>query len=105
MLLFGAVHIMLLVGGATLSGSMYVLNGKTVRLLQAAGQTISLVRAKFANDAQPNTPYYVVICVGAVKDWNVAVNVVRAPGTATIVRYGSGGAWLTVEEARAELGI
>jgi len=102
---FGAMHILLLENGATLAGSKYVFNGKTIRLLHAAGQALSLVKSNFEHEPQPQIVDYIVICVGATNDGNIIANIVRGQAPQTIVRPGLVGDWLTEVEARLVLGI
>ncbi len=91
--------------GGVLEGSIYVINGKRIRLVHGAGELLSSVKSRFSGEPPPPVGLDFVICVGAIDDGGAPVNVVRDQGQANIIRGGISGEWLTLEQARQQLGI
>lgn len=101
----GASHLLLMANGAVLEGSIYVINGKRIRLVHGAGELLSSVKSRFLGEPPPPVGLDFVICVGAIDDGGAPVNVVREQGQANIIRGGISGEWLTLEQSRQQLGI
>ena len=102
----GAMHLRLISKGAVLEIPRFVLSGKRIRLVQGAGQVLSLVKNRFAEESAPPIADEVVICAGAADDGGVPAHLVRGAASPSIVRSsGLSAKWLTSEMAVAELGI
>lgn len=101
----GAYHLLLMANRAVLEGSIYVINGKRIRLVHGAGELLSSVKSRFSEEPPPPVELDLVICVGAIDDGGAPVNVVREQGQANIIRGGISGEWSTLEQARQHLGI
>ncbi|MCP1913345.1 hypothetical protein J2R96_005825 [Bradyrhizobium elkanii] len=98
-------HVLLTQANATREGAWYRLNDKTIRVVQGGGQSLSTVRERYDEPTALASPD-IVICAGAV-DLNLPAKVIPAGAGASMVRPAKGGGskWLTLEQARAELGI
>jgi len=102
----GAIHLRLLAKGATLDEPRFVLGVDRLRVVQGAGQALSLVQKLFAGETPPSQPDQFVICAGAADDGGVPAHLVRGGSPPSVVRASGGGArWLTSEMAIAQLGI
>jgi hypothetical protein len=98
-------HVLLTQANATREGAWFRLNDKTIRVVQGGGQSLSTVRERYDEPTALASPD-IVICAGAV-DLSLPATVVPAGAGASMVRPAKGGSakWLTLEQARAELGI
>jgi hypothetical protein len=96
-------HVLLTLAGATRNGSIYTLNGATVRIVHGAGQTLESVRERY-KEPPSLAPADVIICAGA-QAIGIPATVIATGAGASIVKPAPGGCsrWLTLEEARAEL--
>jgi hypothetical protein len=98
-------HHLLINAAADPEGAWYKLGGKTIRIVQGAGQALNSVRERY-REPPALTPADIVVCAGAA-DWAVPGHIIGTPVGASIVRpkAGGGSQWMTITEARAELGI
>jgi hypothetical protein len=81
----------------------YELNGLAIRVVNGAGTVLSSIRSKFVEPPSALAPNFVV-AVGAV-DLGVPANVIRSGRVHDIVRPDTGGRWVDLNSALAELGI
>jgi hypothetical protein len=98
-------HLLLTQANATRQGSWYTHGGQTIRVVQGAGQGLSSVRDKYVEP--PNVPAPdIVLCAGA-NDIPVPGKIIASGSGHSIVRPAPGGTtrWLTLEQARLELGL
>ena len=96
----GAIHLMLQGRGAKFDGARYKLaDERRIRVVNGAGQVMSLVQKRFANDQPQASAGELVVC-DARSDGNVPANVVRGPRAANILQAGNSSEWITFEEAR-----
>jgi hypothetical protein len=96
----GAIHLMLQEHGATFEGAQYRLaDERRVRVVNGAGQVLSLVQDRFTGDQPQAAPEDLVVC-DARSDGNVPANVVRGPRASNILQAGNSSEWITFEEAR-----
>ena len=98
-------HILLTHANATRQGAWYRLKDMTIRVVQGGGQYLASVRERYDEPTALASPD-IVICAGAI-DLGVPATVIPAGLGASVVRPAKGGSakWLTLEQARAELGI
>ncbi len=96
----GAAHLLLRDRAAELAGPIYRMpDGSLVRVVNGAGQVLSLVRSRFStSQPQAGVPEVVICCCEA--DGGVPEDVARGGRPATIVRAGSEASWVTLTEAR-----
>jgi hypothetical protein len=98
-------HVLLNQANATREGAWYRLGGKTIRVVQGGGQSLAAVREKY--DEPPALPSPdIVVCAGAI-DLTIPATVIPTGVGASVVRPVKGGnaKWLTLDQARVELGI
>lgn len=98
-------HILLLNAGATRKGPWYEHDGKTIRIVQGAGQPLETVKGRYKEP--PSTPQAdIVVCAGS-EDVTIPSALIAAGHGASVVRSAPGGGskWLTLEQARAELNL
>ena len=91
--------------GATTNGSWYVHGGRNIRVVHGGGQGLSTVQDRYKEP--PAIPQAdIVVCAGAV-DLGVPARVIAPGFGASAVRPapGVGSRWLTLEQARSELGV
>jgi hypothetical protein len=98
-------HFLLLKAGATRVGPWYRIAGKTVRVIHGAGQGITTVQAKYVEPPSIEEADF-VICAGAL-DTGTPGRIIAPGRAASVAHPGPGGAsrWLTLENARTELGL
>ena len=98
-----SVHLRLLNANATYKGPWYEHDGQVVRVVQGAGQGLSVLREQYAEGPAVEQPD-VVICAGAV-DLGVPGRLVESGRGHSVVRPAPGGEarWLTLEQAHQEL--
>ncbi len=89
---FGVSHMRLMAQGARMSGSIYLHKAKNIRLIYAANECLSAVKAKFAKETPNIPPADITICAGARKD-HTPHNIVRE-NEVTVVRPGLSGEWV-----------
>jgi hypothetical protein len=99
------VHMRLLEQGALFVGSRYELASKRIRVVQGAGEVLSLVKKRFAEEVPAHTSDDFVICVGATDDGGAASHVVRSGAASTVVRPTDTAIWMTDGRAITELTI
>jgi len=99
----GYFHLLLRCAGATQERRGYTLAGQRIRVVNGAGSVLSSVEARFVEPpAVPPTDIFVAV---GTTDLGLPGHVVRSGVTASVVRPAAGGKWLTLEQARTELGI
>jgi SIR2-like domain len=98
-------HLLLTQANATREGAWYRLNGKTIRVVHGGGQLLSTVRERYDEPTALASPD-IVICAGAM-DLGVPAKLIPSGAGASVVRPAKGGSakWLTLEQARVELGL
>jgi hypothetical protein len=99
------VHLLLIQACAVRHGPWYEFRGKRIRVVHGAGRTLNTVREKYKEPPAMNQPD-VVVCAGAF-DLAVPGRIIASGVGSSIVRPSAGGVarWITVEQARGELGI
>ena len=98
-------HHLLLQAGATSEGPWYKKDGRRVRVIQGAGEGLNSVRKRYDEPPAMDQPD-IVVCAGAL-DIPVPASIVGSAPAPSIVR-GSGASasqWMTLDQARGELGI
>jgi hypothetical protein len=98
-------HLLLIHANAPRKGSWYTYGGKTIRVVHGGGQHLATVREGYKEPpsvAQAD----ITVCAGAM-DLVVPAKVVATGSGSSIVRTASGGGsrWLTLDQARSELGL
>jgi len=99
----GFFHLLLRRAGATQRADGYDLNGRVIRVINGAESVLGSLRAKFIEPPVATTAD-IVVAVGAT-DLGVPSNVVRSGRVGDLVRPETGGRWLDLPSARAELNI
>ncbi|HVL69394.1 MAG TPA: hypothetical protein VM364_19205 [Vicinamibacterales bacterium] len=96
-------HLLLLGANASRKGSWYEHGGRTIRVVQGAGQGLSVVQERYS-EAPALEQADIVVCAGSI-DLGVPGKVVASGEGSSMVRPARGGEarWLTLEQARAEL--
>lgn len=89
--------------GATPSGSAWLLDGKTIRVLRTANQLLHLIQAAFVGETPPIVTTDIVIAVGADSS-PLPTSIVRGRMPGSIVRPGTG-RWLTRSDAVTEFAL
>jgi hypothetical protein len=99
------MHLLLLGANATRKGPWYEHDGRTVRVVQGAGEGLSVVQERY-KEAPTLEQADVVVCAGAI-DLGVPGRVVASGQGSSLVRPARGGdaQWFTLDQARAELQI
>jgi hypothetical protein len=98
-------HMILLNAGATKEGAWLKYDGKSVRIINGAGQGLAQVKEKYKEPtALPQAE--IVVCAGAF-DYGTPARIIDSGRGASTVHPGSGGMakWLTLEQAKVELAI
>lgn len=101
----GLAHLLLSDAADARKGSWYVKGGATIRVVNGAGQGITVVADRFKEpSAAPVAD--IVVCPGAL-DFGVPGSIIPRGLTASIVRPkpGSSSRWMTLETARTELSL
>lgn len=98
-------HLLLAEGGAGRAGPHYTYKTKRIRVVQGAGEALNTVRQRYREAPALSEPDFVV-CAGAL-DLATPGRVISSGIGASIVRPAPGGGahWLTLEQARGEIGI
>src|ERR1035437_511149 len=99
------LHDLLIEAAATHEGAWYRIGGNRVRVVNGAGQGLNSVREQY-REPPALSAADIVVCAGAV-DLGVRGSIIGSGAGASIVHpSGGGGArWMTLEQARGELGI
>lgn len=99
------VHILMHHAHAARHGAHYEIGGQTVRIVHGGGQALANVQGRY-KEPPVLTPADIVICAGAT-DLGVPGSVIPSGRGSSIIRAAPGGGsrWLTLDQARAELGI
>jgi hypothetical protein len=98
-------HLLLIHANATRDGSWYIYGGKSIRVVHGGGQALATVREHFKEP--PTVPQAeIVVCAGAI-DLAVPGSVIATGLGSSTARPAPGGIsrWLTLDQARSELGI
>lgn len=96
----GAIHLMVQARGAKFDGARYKLpDGRRLRVVNGAGQVMSLVQEQFWSHQPQAEPGDLVVC-DARSDGDVPVNLVRGPRVPNILQGGNSSEWITFEEAQ-----
>ena len=99
------VHMMLLNAGATKQGAWLEHGGRSIRVVNGAGQGLADVQARY-NEPTTVSQSEIVVCAGAVDLGVPATLIALGRGASTIRPTPGGGAtWLTLEQARVELAL
>jgi NAD-dependent SIR2 family protein deacetylase len=101
----GSVQMRLFEAGALLSGSRFVLRSQRIRVIEGAGQALSLVKKRFQSETPPLSSDDIVVCVNAKDDGGVPAHIVRSGGPSTIVRPADRANWMNDERAIHDLAI
>lgn len=101
--MLGFVHLMLRSAGAVIAGNRYEFQGRSVRVVHGAQWKISTMKERFETPPAANSDD-MIICVGSY-DNGLPDNAVREGEPGSIVRPTAKSNFLTVDDARAELGI
>jgi len=98
-------HLLLVQRSATRNGPWYEHGGKLIRVVQGAGQALNTVREHYSEPPALHQPD-VVVCAGAI-DLATPGNLIGSGVGASIVRPAAGGSarWITLEQARGEVGV
>lgn len=98
-------HHLLIQAGADRDGAWYILAGRRIRIVNGGGQGLNSVRERYKEPPASKQPD-IVVCAGAI-DLPTPGLVISSGAGLSVVRPapGAGPRWLTVEQARAELGI
>jgi hypothetical protein len=104
MQLIGTIQMRLVESGATFEGARFVLNSKRIRVLQGAGEVLSLIKKKFEIEESP-LEADVVICVGASDDGGAPASIVRGSSSSSIIKPATACVWMSHEQAVAGLAI
>ncbi len=98
-------HMILLNAGATQQGAWLEYSGRSIRIVNGAGQGLTQVKEEFK---EPTTfqQSEIVVCAGAT-ELGVPAKLIASGRGASMVRPSSGGMarWLTLDQARLELSI
>jgi hypothetical protein len=100
----GRAHLLLRHAEARLDGSRYVTNaGKRIRVINGKTKLISQLKKEFSEEpptaGRPEDD--IVLCAGASPDGGVPSDLIRAATPPGVIRAGTSGEWLTLEEAIA----
>jgi hypothetical protein len=98
-------HLLLLGAGAVQRGAWLEHGGRTIRVVNGAGQGLAQVKGRYREPATVMQSE-IVVCAGA-EDFGVPARVVPLGHGASTVRPAPGGGshWMTLDQARVELGI
>ena len=98
-----SAHLRLLNANATYKGPWYERDGQVIRVVQGAGQSLSVLRERYSEGPAVEQPD-VVICAGAI-DLGVPGHLIESGRGRSVVRPARGGdaRWLTLEQAHEEL--
>jgi len=98
-------HHLLVQAAAHRNGSWYDYAGMRIRVIQGAGEALNTVRERHSEPPASNQPD-IVVCAGAM---NIPIpgKIIASGAGASVIRPAAGGSarWLTLEDARGELGI
>jgi len=99
------VHVMLLNAGATNLGAWLQHGGRSIRVVNGAGQGLTDVQGRYK---EPPTVMQseIVVCAGAI-ELGVPARVIASGRGASTIRPAPGGSarWLTFEQSQVELGL
>jgi hypothetical protein len=100
----GCIHMRLVEAGATFEGARFVLNSRRIRVLQGAGDVLSLIKNQFEEEETP-LGADVIICVGARDDGDAPSSIVRGSSSASIIKPVVKCVWMTDDKAVDKLGL
>jgi hypothetical protein len=99
------LHALLLQAGAARHGAWYSHAGQRVRIVHGSGQVLSTVRERYKEP--PTVPEAdIIVCAGAISAI-VPGTLIPSGSGKSIMRpaHGGGSRWMTLDEARTELGV
>lgn len=98
-------HHLLMQAGAHRDGAWYLFGGRRIRIVNGGGHGMNSVRERFKEPPASGQPD-IVVCAGAI-DLKTPGTVISSGTGLSVVRPGPGAGplWLTLEQARTELGI
>ena len=98
-------HRMLLDAGATMQGAWLKHGGQLIRVVNGAGEALATVRKRY-NEPTTVPQSEIVVCAGAI-ELGVPASIIPHGRGASMMRPAPGGGarWLTLEDARTELGL
>jgi hypothetical protein len=96
-------HLLLRHAGAVMNGSWWSFAGRTIRIVNGGGRSLSGVRQDFEEPGAVVAPD-IVICAGAL-DLGVPGHILRSGVPGGVVRPGARSEWLTLDAARAQVGF
>lgn len=99
----GAFHLLMRRAGAVLHEGGYELNGRSVRVVNGAGEVLRTMQREFA--AAPSVPTTDVVVAAGATDLGVPAHIVRSGHPRSIMRPTAGGRWLDFLEGRRELDV
>ena len=88
------IHDQLRSRGAALEDDHYVLDGRTIRVINGGGRMLNSVRSLYNIEPPTREPDY-TICAGAVDDGGAPPHLLRSTATPSLVRPGSTASWVT----------
>jgi hypothetical protein len=104
MQLVGTIQMRLIEAGAAFEGARFVLNFKSIRVLQGAGGVLSLIRKRFEVEQSP-LEADIVVCAGAVDDGGAPASIVRGSSSSSIIKPAVVSSWMNDRQAVDDLGI
>jgi len=104
MSILGAIHLLLLSHGASINGHEYTLEDKRIRVVQGAGEPLSIIKSRFMSEPSSPIKIDIVICVSAFDDGGIA-DIVRDRGIGNVIRGGSPAEWMVETKAIEVLGL
>lgn len=101
----GYAHLLFTSKANARNGSWYEVNGRTIRVVNGAGEGLTTVQNRF-NEPPAAPKADVVVCVGAL-DQGVPGTIISKGHGANAVRPrpGGGSCWMTLDKARAEFAL
>lgn len=99
----GAIQLALTAVGAVLRSHLFDWNGTRIRLLNTPNHPLSMVRRQFSTEPPDPSPPDRTICVGAIDDGGVPVDIIGRGTPNTIIRSASSPSWETHTAILGEL--
>jgi len=99
--ILGCFHLLVRKAGGTPTGTGYVLNNKSVRIINGAGTILATLKSRFVESPAIEAAD-IVVAVGAT-DIGLPSDIVRTGFAGDIVRPAAAGRWLDFQQAKAEL--
>ena len=102
--LLGFFHLLLRQAGATAHEAGYDVNGRTIRVINGRGASLSTLRSEFSDEPPAVVRADMIVAVTAT-DLGSPDNIVRSGRAGDIIRPEPVAAWFDMNGARRELGI